>query len=144
MQKQPSMFLVRFFCLCNPKAFLLCDEDGRSVLHLVVIYLESLELLQSMVQIDPTMTNKKVADTSPAGAEVDTALGLLCKRLGFPSFKEMVNSLIQVDCFLGVVCDGIRGCMMSNGNSLCQNIVPGSGSENTFDLISLRFFWMQI
>jgi hypothetical protein len=38
MQKQPSMSLVRFFCLRNPKAFLLCDQYGRSVLHLVVQY----------------------------------------------------------------------------------------------------------
>eukprot|EP00596_Hydrurales_sp_CCMP1899_P002044 CAMPEP_0119048860 /NCGR_PEP_ID=MMETSP1177-20130426/61454_1 /TAXON_ID=2985 /ORGANISM="Ochromonas sp, Strain CCMP1899" /LENGTH=484 /DNA_ID=CAMNT_0007025323 /DNA_START=386 /DNA_END=1840 /DNA_ORIENTATION=- len=135
MQKQPPMSLVRFFCLRNPKAFLLCDQYGRSVLHLIAIHSESLELLQSMLQIDHTMTKKKLADT-PAG-EVNTALGLLCKRIEFPSFKERFNILIQVDCSVEVICDSILGCMMSNKSSSCQDIVPGSGSERIFDLLKI-------
>jgi hypothetical protein len=135
MQKQPTISLVHFFCLCNPKTFLLCDQEGRSVFHLVAMFSESLELLQSMLQIDPTMTKKKLAD-APAG-EVDTALGLLCKRIEFPSFKEMVNSLIQVDSSVGVICDGILGCIISNASYSCQDIVPGSGSERIINLLKV-------
>lgn len=29
MQKEPNMSLVRHFCLCDPKAFLICDKSGR-------------------------------------------------------------------------------------------------------------------
>jgi ankyrin repeat protein len=136
MQKQPTMSLVHFFCLCNPKTFLLCDQEGRSVLHLVAMFSESLELLQSMLQIDHT-DDKKVADT-PAG-EVDTALCLLCKRLEFSSFKEMVNSLIQVDCSVGFIYDGILGCMMSNKKSSFSfsDVSPGSRGAKILDLLKV-------
>jgi hypothetical protein len=68
---------------------------------------------------------------------VDTALGLLCKRIEFPSFEEMFNSLIQVDCSVGYICDGIIGSMISNKSSSCQDIVPGSGNERIIDLLKI-------
>jgi hypothetical protein len=134
MQKQPTMSLVRFFCLCNPQAFLLCNQKGRCVLHLVVMFSESSELLQSMLQIDHSMTNKKIAK-APMGRK--TALGLLCARVEFPFFKEMVTSLIGVDCSVAVISDGIIGCMLQIKESSFTDTSPGSGGEKILDLIKV-------
>jgi hypothetical protein len=135
MQNPPSMSLVRFFCIRDPKAFLLCDQRGRCALHLVAIFSESLELLQSMLQIDHTMTNRMIANT-PVD-EVGTALGLLCARVEFPFFREMVTSLIEVDSSVAVIYDGIIGCMLQSEESSFTDILPGSGGERIFDLIKV-------
>jgi hypothetical protein len=128
------MSLVRYFSLRNPKAFLLCDQQGRCALHLVTMFAESLELLQSMLQIDHTMTNRKIAN-APIGKK--SALGLLCRRLEFPRLKEMILSLVEVDCSVAVIYDGIIGCMRSNEKPLFSDIIPGTGGERIFDLIKV-------
>jgi hypothetical protein len=46
MQKQPKISLVKEFCRRDPKAFALCDETGKSVLHIVAQYSESLGCLR--------------------------------------------------------------------------------------------------
>jgi hypothetical protein len=45
MQKQPTISLVRFFCIRDPRAFASCDQSGRCALHLVAQYSERVELL---------------------------------------------------------------------------------------------------
>jgi hypothetical protein len=42
MQKRPNLSLVRKICLRDPQAFVLCDYTGKSALHKVVQYSESL------------------------------------------------------------------------------------------------------
>jgi hypothetical protein len=59
MQKKPNMSLVRYVSLRDPKAFILCDKRNRCALHYVAQYSESLELLQTVLQIDHTMTKKR-------------------------------------------------------------------------------------
>jgi hypothetical protein len=59
MQKRPNMSLVRYLSLRDPKAFILCDKRNRCALHFVAQYSESLELLQTVLQIDHTMTKKR-------------------------------------------------------------------------------------
>jgi hypothetical protein len=34
MQKRPKISLVRKICLCDPQAFVLCDHEGKSALHM--------------------------------------------------------------------------------------------------------------
>jgi hypothetical protein len=60
MQKRPNISLVRKICLRDPQAFMLCDHEGKSALHMVVQYSESLEVLQSVLQIDHSPTKKSV------------------------------------------------------------------------------------
>lgn len=52
MEKQPNMEMVRYFSLRDPKAFYLFDQKGRCAIHLAVQYSESVELLQTILQID--------------------------------------------------------------------------------------------
>jgi hypothetical protein len=130
-QNPPTMSLVHFFSLRDPKAFLLCDQQGRCALHLVAIFSESLELLQSMLQIDHTMTNRRITSAPVHG--VRTALGLLYKRLEFPRLKEMITSLIEVDSSVAVIYDGIIGCIL---RAFSDNI-RGTGAERILDRIKV-------
>jgi hypothetical protein len=107
MQKQPKMSLVKYCCRRDPKAFTMCDEIGRSVLHLVTQYSESLELLQCILQMDSKMTNK-FFEREGGGQEI-TPLGLLCKRLHFTSFDKMLSCLIGVDSSVEVISNGMLG-----------------------------------
>jgi hypothetical protein len=77
-QKNPNMSLVRYFCVCDLKAFFLCDQNGRCALHLIAQYSESVELLQTVLYIDRVMTKRVFDDTS--GYDVNP-LGLLCRRI---------------------------------------------------------------
>jgi hypothetical protein len=47
MQKQPKISLVRYFCLHNRTAFTEDDQSGRSALHLITQYSESMKLLEN-------------------------------------------------------------------------------------------------
>jgi ankyrin repeat protein len=122
-------------CLRDPQAFILCDHDGKSALHMVAQYSESLEALQSILQIDHKLTKKRVLGpynmrTSP--------LGLLCGRSEFPSFDEMVLCLIDINSTVSVIFDGIHQCMRQNRDSPNQEISPGSrGSRNLIFLTKL-------
>jgi hypothetical protein len=61
----------------------LCDRDGKSALHMVAQYSENREVLQSVLQIDHSLTKKKVANMA-------YPLGLLCGRSEFLSFQKML------------------------------------------------------
>jgi hypothetical protein len=135
MQKQPSMTLVRYFCLRDPKAFLLCDQKGRSVLHLLAMHSESLGLLQTMLEIDHKMARMRIPNLPITNEAI--ALGLLCKRLEFPSFKEMVSSLIEVDNSVEVIFDGMTGSILSHEASSFQNLLPGSRGERLLNLLEV-------
>jgi hypothetical protein len=100
MQKQPKMSLVRYLSLRDPRSFALCDQSGRCGLHLVAQYSESLELLQSILQVDCKITKMICLD------EI-TPLGLLCRRSEFPTLDKMVACLIEVDTSVEVIKDGI-------------------------------------
>jgi hypothetical protein len=108
MQKRPNVSLVKDFCLRDPKAFVLCDCLGKSALHMVTQYSESLEVLQSVLQIDHTLTTKSVVGPFK---ENTTPLGLLCGRHSFSSFHEMFVCLIEVNSTLQVIYDGMVACM---------------------------------
>jgi ankyrin repeat protein len=113
MQKKPSVSLVRKMCLRNPQAFVLCDHSGKSALHMVAQYSESLEMLQSVLQIDHTLTNKDVDGPFDVGT---SPLGLLCGRSEFPSFHDMVSCLIEVDSTVQVIYDVVDQCMRQYRN----------------------------
>jgi ankyrin repeat protein len=114
MQKEPNMAMVRYFTLRDPKAFLLCDQSGRCVLHLVAQYSESVELLQIMLQIDHSMTKSIFEDDNRYDAY---PLGLLCQRSKFPTFLEMVTCLIEVDSSVEVIYNGIVKYMESSDDA---------------------------
>jgi hypothetical protein len=95
MQKRPSISLVRKMCLRDPQAFILCGHSDKSALHLVAQYSESLDMLQSVLQIDHTLTGNKV--DGPYDNMGTEPLGLLCGRCDFPSFDDMFSCLIEVD-----------------------------------------------
>jgi hypothetical protein len=59
-QKSPKISLVRKVCLRDPQAFVLCDREGKSAFHMVAQYSESLEVLQSVLLIDYSLTKKRV------------------------------------------------------------------------------------
>jgi hypothetical protein len=126
MHKEPKLSLIRYFGLRDPKAFLLSDRSKRNTLHLVAKYSESLELLQTILQVDQTMTK---GDCSYDGYERDpfTPLGLLCERSDFSRFHEMLSCLIEVDSTIEVIYNGIICCLQSSyGNFDDNDITPGS------------------
>jgi hypothetical protein len=128
---------VRYFCLRDPRAFAICDQSGRCGLHFVAQYSNSVELLQSILQVDCKMTEAPF-DPSDIGSDIST-LGLLCSRSEFPTFDRMVSCLIEVDSSIAVNYDGVIGylrmlhdcCSEYNSN----DIPPGSRGER-----SLIFF----
>jgi hypothetical protein len=87
MQKRPNISLVRKICLRDPQAFVLSDHGGKSALHMVAQYSESLDVLQSVLQIDHSLTKKWV--NGPYDDIKTAPLGLLCGRSEFPSFDKM-------------------------------------------------------
>jgi hypothetical protein len=111
-------------CLRDPQAFVLCDHSGKSALHMVAQYSESLEVLQSVLQIDHLLTSKRV--DGPYGGNKTTPLGLLCGRSEFPSFQDMVSCLIGIDSTVKVIYDGIDQCLLQYKDSSYQDISPGS------------------
>jgi ankyrin repeat protein len=133
MQKQPIMKMVRYFCLRDPKAFLLCDQSGRCALHLAAQYSESVELLQTILQIDQAMTKRQDNEIGI------TPLGLLCRRLEFPTFREMVACLLEVDSSEEVVYDAIYECRGTyvESESKDPQIFPGSRGERMVTLLSI-------
>jgi hypothetical protein len=136
MQKRPKISLVRKICLCDPQAFVLCDHEGKSSLHMVAQYSESLEVLQSVLQVDHSLTKKKVIGPYVVGPYDDietTPLGLLCGRSESPSFHEMLLCLIEVDSTVDVICDGVVQCMQQYNGS--TDISPGSRGDSTFILL---------
>jgi hypothetical protein len=96
---------------------------------MVALYSESLEVLQSVLQIDHTLTKNRV----DAGA---TSLGLLCGRIQFPSFHEMVSCLIEVDGTVSVIFDGMVQSMFQYRNSLYQDVSRGCKGDKTWILLS--------
>jgi hypothetical protein len=78
----------------------LCDRDGKSALHMVAQYSENREVLQNVLQIDHSLTKKKVAN-----------MALLCGRSEFLSFQKMLLCLIEVDSTVSVIRDGVFHCM---------------------------------
>jgi ankyrin repeat protein len=133
MQKRPSMSLVRKMCLRDPQAFILCGHSGKSALHLVAQYSESLEVLQSVLQIDHTLTRKKV-DVPYRRSKV-SPLGLLFGRSDFPSFHEMFLCLIDIDSTVEVIFDGIHQCILQYKGSPNQETSPGSRGNKSLILI---------
>jgi hypothetical protein len=94
-QNRPNVSLVRKICLCDSQAFILCDHNSKSALHMISQHCESLEVLQSVLQIDHSLIKKKVI--GPYGAIKATPLGLLCGRSESSSFHRMLLCLIEVD-----------------------------------------------
>jgi ankyrin repeat protein len=133
MQKRPSVSLVRKMCLRDPQAFVLCDHSGKSALHMVAQYSESLEVLQCVLQIDHTLTSKMV--DGPYGEIKTTPLGLLCGRSEFPSFHDMVSCLIDIDSTVKVIYDGIDQCLLQFKDSSYQDVSPGSRGDRTVILL---------
>jgi hypothetical protein len=136
MQKRPSMSLVRKMCLRDPQAFVLCGHSEESALHLVAQYSESLEVLQSVLQIDHTLTSKGV--DGPYDNMEALPLGLLCGRSDFPSFDEMFLCLIEINSTVQVIHDSIFQCMLCMQqckDSPYQDILPGSRGERILILL---------
>lgn len=129
MQKKPDMAIVRYFCLRDLKAFLLCDQRGRCTLHLAAQYSESVELLQVILQVDQTMTKNHY----PYSSDKIRPLGSLCRRLEFPTFQEMFSCLVAVDNSAELVCDAVIQCLNSYRNSRSEDYImhPGSRGEAT-------------
>jgi ankyrin repeat protein len=119
MQKQPKMSLVKHFCRRDPKAFALCDETGRSVLHLVAQYSESLELLQDVLQMDSKMT-KKFIDRK-FSTDKTIPLGMLCRRPSFSTYDKMLLCLVGVDSSVEVISNGIICCLQMHDRNHRQS-----------------------
>jgi ankyrin repeat protein len=132
IQKRPSLSLVRKMCLRDPQAFILCGHSGKSALHMVAQYSESLEVLQTVLQIDHTLTRKKVDGPY---SEKALPLGLLCGRCDFPSFHEMFSCLIEIDSTVKVIHDGMVQCMQQCKDSPYQETLPGSRGERILILL---------
>jgi ankyrin repeat protein len=134
MQKEPNMSMVRHFCIRDPNSFLLCDQSGRCTLHLAAQYSESVDLLQTLLQINEKMTNSDFEDIYNFGIK---PLGLLCRRSEFPTFHDMLACLIAVDSTVEVICDGVDQCFKSYEGSELEdhNISPGSRGERTMNLL---------
>jgi ankyrin repeat protein len=138
MQKKPSVSLVRKMCLRDPQAFVLCDHSGKSALHMVAQYSESLEVLQSVLQIDHSLTKKTVNGSFENCKWViikTSPLGLLCGRSEFPSFHDMISCLIEVDSTVQVVHNGVLHCMLQYKGSSYQDTSPGSRGDRTVILL---------
>jgi ankyrin repeat protein len=128
MQKRPNISLVEYFCVRDEKAFLICNRSGKSSLHIVAQYSESLEVLQKVLSIDHTLTRRRV--DVPGGIDT-TPLGLLCGRIEFPSFHDMFSCLIESDSSVVVIFDGIISCINQYKDSSCQDMSPGSRGYKT-------------
>jgi hypothetical protein len=91
------------------------------------------ELLQTILQIDQAMTKRQ-------DNEIDiTPLGLLCRRPEFPTFREMVACLLEVDSSEEVVYDAIYECIGTyvESESKDHQIFPGSRGERMVTLLSI-------
>jgi hypothetical protein len=128
IQKRPNISLVRKICLRDPQAFVLCDCDDKSALHMVAQYSESLEVLQSVLQIIHSLTKKRVV--GPYDGIKTVPFGSLCGRCEFPSFQKMLSCLLEVDSTAVVIHDGIMQCIMQYKGSSYQDISPGSRGDN--------------
>jgi hypothetical protein len=95
MQKEPNMSMVKYFCIRDPKAFLLCDRSTRCALHLAAEYSESVELLQTILQIDQAMTKNSIYDLK--------SLGSLCRRLEFPTFHRYICVCMYLSMYLSIL-----------------------------------------
>jgi hypothetical protein len=126
MQKEPNMALLKYFCCRDPQAFLLCDQNGRC--DLVAENSESVEFLQTILQIDPGMTKRF------SGMLGATPIGLLSRRPHFPIFNETMFCLIEVDSSTAIIYDGACQCIESYGDTLCDDILPKLGVERTLTL----------
>jgi hypothetical protein len=100
---------------------------------MVVQHCESLEVLQSILQMDHSLTKKSVV--GPYNGIETVPLGLLCGRSEFPSFHKMVSCLIEVDSTVEVIYDGVTQCMQQYMGSSYQDISPGSRGESTLILV---------
>eukprot|EP00596_Hydrurales_sp_CCMP1899_P002978 CAMPEP_0119052964 /NCGR_PEP_ID=MMETSP1177-20130426/74095_1 /TAXON_ID=2985 /ORGANISM="Ochromonas sp, Strain CCMP1899" /LENGTH=94 /DNA_ID=CAMNT_0007032719 /DNA_START=779 /DNA_END=1059 /DNA_ORIENTATION=- len=94
------MSMVRYFCIRDPKSFLLCDRSGRNALHLAAQYSESVELLQTLLQTDEGMADCDYDN------QCVKPLGMLCIRSEFLTFHDMVACLITVNSTVEVICNG--------------------------------------
>jgi hypothetical protein len=137
MQKKPNMAMVKYFCIRDPKVFQLCDQSDKCALHLAAQYSESVELLQTLLQIDETMTKREAEDEDGFSP---TPIGLLCRRREFPTFHKMVACLIAADSTAAVIVHGIIQSIESydrNSKFEDHNIYPGSRGERTMILLRM-------
>jgi ankyrin repeat protein len=132
MQKKPNMSVVRKICLLDPQAFVSSDHSGKSALHIIAQHSESMEMLQSILQMDHSLTKKKVIGPMAGKA---TPLGLLSGRSVFPSFDDMIKCLIDTDSTIEVIYDGVRNCMLQYKKSPFQGISPGSRGHRSLILL---------
>jgi hypothetical protein len=100
---------------------------------MVAQYSESLEVLQCVLQIDHSLTKKRV--DGPYGGRKSTPLGLLCARSEFPSFHDMVSCLTDIDSTVGVIFDGVTQCIRQYKGSSYQDISSGSRGDRTVILL---------
>jgi hypothetical protein len=99
---------------------------------MVAQYCESLEVLQSVLQIDHSLTKRRVV--GPYDIKT-TPLGLLCGRSEFPSFNKMLSCLIEVDSSVRVIYNGVIQCMRQYKGSSYEDIAPGSRGDSTLILV---------
>lgn len=137
MQKEPNISMVRYFCIRDPKSFFLRDNKGRCTLHLAAQYSESVDLLQTLLQINEKMTEFFSGDNGYYGNS--SPLGLLCRRSEFLTFHDMLLCLIDVDNTVEVIHDGVDQCFKSYKESELgdHNISPGSRGERTVNLLQI-------
>jgi ankyrin repeat protein len=109
------------------------DESGRTALHYVAQYSESLELLEDILQIDHKMT--KLVDEIEDTEEERTPLGMLCSREDFLTLDAMVLCLIEADSSVEVIYDGIIYHLVSYNGCLHQDISPGSRGAKSLLLL---------
>jgi hypothetical protein len=113
------------------------DDHGRCPLHLVAQYSESPVLLQDILQMQGflhmqmwmTKMTFQMEDTD----EEITPLGLLCRRVNFPSFDQMVLYLIEADTNVKVISNGITSCL-SSYEGTCHDS-PGKRGEEILILL---------
>jgi hypothetical protein len=138
MQKEPNISMVRYFCIRDPKSFLLRDQSGRCTLHLAAQYSESVDLLQTLLQINEKMADFEFEDYDNDNFGIKP-LGLLCRRSEFLTFHDMLGCLIAIDSSDEMICEGINQCFKSyEGSELGDhNISPGSRGERTMNLLQI-------
>jgi hypothetical protein len=135
--EEPNMSMVKFFCIRDPKVFLLCDQSDRCALHLGAQNSESVKLLQTLLQIDEAMAKMRFVDED---GFAQTPLGLLCRRREFPTFQKMVACLIAVDSSAEIITGAIMESLESydrDSELKDHNIYPGSRGKIAMILIGI-------
>lgn len=99
-------------------------------LHLVAEYSDSVELQQILIQLNVSMTKRKVSFKGV------NRLGILCRRKQFPATMNMMHCLIEVDKSVAVIENGIRGCSERHAIN-CNTTEEGFTGHHMLMLINM-------